>query len=152
MTKVTILVSKDDLVRAFGDFWTHSNLNDYVAYKVKPYLALHVFSYYEFEKTLSPIDGGSAPICLQQKINKLAEKQLSQIKLYETELGSLSTLGELCESKKGIELLGILAGKLTEKSIFYNAITGSSYIDSTIMGLIHTSPEKYVLTQIHLHK
>lgn len=152
MTTVAILVSINDLTCAFGDSWTNSNLNDYVAYKVKPYLNLHVFSYYDFEKLSLPIDGRNAPIWLQQKINYLAQEQLSQIKLHEAELLAVSTLEELCESREGVELLEILAGKFTENSIFYNTVTQSSYIDSTTIGLINTSPEKYILSQINLHK
>lgn len=152
MTTVAILVSKDDLTCAFGDSWTNSDLNDYVVHKVKPYLNLHVFSYYEFEGLPLPIDGRVTPICLQYKINGLAQKQSSLIKLQKAEFLDFNTLEELCESKEGIELLGMLAGNLTEKSIFYNTITRSSYIDSTTIELINISPEKYVLTQINLHK
>lgn len=152
MTTVTVLVSKDDLTDMFGDFWTYSNLNDYVAYKVKPYLNLHVFSYYEFEGLPLPIDGKAAPTCLQRELNRLYQKQLSQIKLQKTDLLDIRTLGELCENSEGIKLLKMLAGNLTEKSIFYNAITQSAYIDSATIELINISPDKYVLTQINLHK
>lgn len=152
MTTVAVLVSVDDLTCAFGDFWTRSNLNEYIAFKMKPYLNLHVFSYYDFEKLLLPIDGRNDPVCLWRKINTLTEQQLSQIKLQKAELSDFSSLEELCECRAGMDLLELLAGKFNEKSIFYNTVTGSSYIDSTTIELIKISPEKYVLTEINLHK
>ena len=50
MTTVAVLVSIDNLTYMFGDHWTHLNLNEYVVYKIKPFLNLHIFSYYDFEK------------------------------------------------------------------------------------------------------
>lgn len=152
MTTVAILISTDDLACVFGDSWTYSDLNDYVAYKVKPYLNLHVFSYYEFEKLSLPIDGRTDPTNLRREIDDLEQQQLFQIESQKAKLLGISSLEELCECSIGMELLETLAGKLTEKSIFYNTVTGKSYIDSTTIELINISPEKYVLTKINLHK
>lgn len=89
---------------------------------------------------------------LKVKINSLTQQQISQIKLQKAELSDLCSLEELCECRAGVDLLELLAGKFNKKSIFYNTVTGSSYIDSATIELIKTSPEKYVLTEINLHK
>lgn len=152
MTTVAILVSIDELTCIFGSSWTQKNLNDYVAYKIKPYMNLHLFSYYEFEQGYSPLDGRFSPSCLQQEVQALLQQQTSQIKMQKASLSGIRTLEELSECRPGMELLEMLAGKLTEKSIFYNTVTGSSYIDKSTIYLINISPEKFILTRINLHK
>lgn len=152
MTTVAVLVSIDNLTYMFGDHWTHLNLNEYVVYKIKPFLNLHIFSYYDFEKIFLAIDGRTTPKHLQEKITTLRKEQLLQIKLKKANLPKFHSLEELCENKNGTDLLGLLAGKFNEMSIFYNTITGSSYIDLNTIKLIKDSPQKYILTGINLHK
>lgn len=152
MTTVAVLVLINDLTCAFGDFWTRSNLNEYIAHNMEPYLNIHLFSYYDFEKHLLLIDGRNNSIYLRQKINSLTQHQLLQIKRLKTKLPDYCSLEELCGCKAGVELLELLAGKFNEKSFFYNTVTRSSYIDSTTIELITISPEKYVLAEINLHR
>ena len=152
MTTVAVLASIDNLTYMFGDHWTHLNLNEYVVYKIKPFLNLHIFSYYDFEKIFLAIDGRTTPKHLQVKINTLRQEQLLQIILKKANLPKFHSLEELCENKNGTDLLGLLAGKFNEMSIFYNTITGSSYIDLNTIKLIKDSPQKYILTGINLHK
>lgn len=152
MITVAVLVSIDNLTYMFGDHWTHLNLNEYVAYKIKPFLNLHIFSYYDFENIFSAIDGRIAPKHLQKKITKLRQEQLLQIKIKKANLPKFYSLEELCENKIGVDFLGLLAGKFNEMSIFFNTITGSSYIDLNTIKLIKDLPQKYILTGINLHK
>ena len=152
MTTVAVLVSIDDLAYTFGKYWTRVSLNEYVIYKVKPYLNLHIFSYYDFENILSVIDGRTSPEHLRQKIHCLRRRQLSQIEMKKADLPKFDSLEELCECKVGMDFLELLAGKFNEISIFYNTITRSSYLDLNTMGSISISPQKYILTEINLHK
>lgn len=151
MMIVSILISTNDLTIALGDFWTSIDLNDYIVYKLKPYLNLRVFNYYNFDNFLLPIDGRFMPAYLRQEIDSLFKQQMSTIKIMKTELMSINSLEELRKCKSGIELLELLAGKFTKKSIFYNLADGSSYIDSSTVKSIHNTPEKYILTKINLY-
>lgn len=152
MTTVAILVWRDDLVETFGDSWTQENANTFVAYKLKPYMNLHLFSYHDFDMHLSPIDGKTTPVYLQKEFDNLCKKQFSKINGVKAKLQGINSLEELCECEAGVELLEMLAGKLTEKSVFYNTLTRSSYIDSATINLIHQTPAKYILIKINLHR
>lgn len=58
---VSILVSANDLTIALGKSWTTIDLNDYIAYKLKPYLNLRIFSYYDFNVFFHRLTGGLCP-------------------------------------------------------------------------------------------
>lgn len=149
---VSILVSANDLTIALGKSWTTIDLNDYIAYKLKPYLNLRFFSYYDFNVFLSPIDGRFMPTYLRQEIDSLFKQQTSTINIMKAELMGINSLEELRKCTPGIELLELFAGKFTRKSIFYNLVNGSSYIDLSIVKSIHNTPEKYILTKINLYQ
>lgn len=152
MVTVSVLASINDLTITLGNFWSPLNLYDYIAYKLKPYLNLRVFNYYDFDKFLLPIDGRSMPAYLKQEIYNLFKQQMSTIEIMKAELKFINSLEELRKSKTGVELLELFAGKFTKKSSFYNLANGSAYIDLSTIKSIHTAPEKYILTKINLYQ
>lgn len=113
---VSTLVSANDLTIALGKSWTTIDLNDYIAYKLKPYLNLRIFSYYDFNVFLSPIDGRFMPTYLRQEIDSLFKQQTSTINIMKAELMGINSLEELRKCTPGIELLELFAGKFTRKS------------------------------------
>lgn len=152
MTTVAVLVLRNDLIEAFGDSWTQENAKDFAAYKIKPYLNLHAFSFYDFDAYYSPVDGRTTPEHLLKEVDDLVNSQISKINRIKSKLPDINSIEALCECKAGIKLLEILAGKLTDESVFYNTATMSSYLDSTTVNLIHQTPDKFVLIKINLHK
>lgn len=151
MTTISILVPAENIIRTFGHSWTSTQLNEYIAYQLKPYLHLHIFTYFDFEHINSLIDGRAEAKILQDKINILSEKQTKRIKLLQGALPSSYTWETLGEDCAGKELLELLAGNLTIKSQFYDIITRSSYISKKIIDNINCMPQKYILTEINLH-
>ena len=91
---VSVLASINDLTITLGNFWSPLNLYDYIAYKLKPYLNLRVFNYYDFDKFLLPIDGRSMPACLKQEIYNLFKQQMSTIEIMKAELKFINSLEE----------------------------------------------------------
>lgn len=149
---VSILVSTNELTTALGNFWKPIDLNDYIVYKLKPYLNLRVFNYYDFDEFLLPIDGRSMPVYLGQEIDSLFKQQMSKIEVMKAELAGINSLEELRKSNTGIELLELFAGKFTKKSIYYSFVDETSYIDLHTVKSIHNAPEKYILAKIDLYK
>ena len=152
MTTVAVLVLRNDLIETFGNLWTQENAKDFVAYKIKPYLNLSAFSFYDFDTYFSSIDGRKTPALIQKEVDELVAIQISKINRIKSKLSDINSIEALCECETGIKLLGILAGKLTEESVFYNTTTMSSYLDSTTINLIQQTPAKFVLIKVNLHK
>lgn len=151
MTSVSTLVSVNDIICTFGHSWNLAQLNEYIVYQLKPYLGLHIFTYFDFKNTNPPVDGRIEPISLLNKINSLKQQQTSRIMQLQSALPNNYTWEILRKIPAGKELLELLAGVLTIKSKFYDITTKSSYIGAKIISSVNQMPQKYILTEINLH-
>ena len=151
MTTITTLIAARDLEKNFGQYYSHLNIQDYLAYQYRPYIHLNTFSFCEFDGTLDPIIGQHNRILLIGRMNELYNRQKNLVEQLCVTMASSSCLFDLCKHQSNKELFDLLSGRLTINSFFYSFLSNSAFLDPITMKQVLSTPEKYVLADINLH-